>query len=74
MLVILEGLILSFWLLLICVVGMAHSRYGGAETLYSDKNKDHKVGWDLHRIPDTGSNDVRNNAVDRIKHTEKLCL
>ncbi|MBO4909445.1 MAG: hypothetical protein J5476_09220 [Lachnospiraceae bacterium] len=49
MLVVLEGLILCFWLLLICVIGIANG----------------PVGWRLYWISDTGCYNVRDNAVDR---------
>jgi len=52
--------------------GMDYSRYRGSQTLYSDENKDHKVGWNMHRIPGAGSRYVRNNAVDRIE--KRACL
>ena len=52
--------------------GMDYSRYRGSQTLYSDENKDHKVGWNMHRIPGAGSRYVRYNAVDRIEN--RACL
>lgn len=51
---------------------MAHSRYRGSETLYSGENKNHKVGWNMYWIPDSGRYYVGINATVKIDYLSVL--
>ena len=67
MIVFFEGLILSFWLLLICVVGIAKDGPVGLVVLYEQEVQDRVVemGGDTYRFSGIGSDYFRGyNSVD----------